>query len=109
MKALKLYSENIDPALRTDTKEIMHWLDKYNRKFEDSFYIVGLYLNDLLIGFSEIAYFLKEKLVIVDYLVIDKAFRKNNTFYQFIIEIEDFIRDENLEFNYIVAECRLLL
>lgn len=104
VKALKLYSENIDPALRTDTKEIMHWLDKYNKKFEDSFYIVGLYLNDLLIGFSEIAYFLKEKLVIVDYLVIDKAFRKNNTFYQFIVEIEDFIRDENLEFNYIVAE-----
>jgi hypothetical protein len=104
IKALNLYSQNIEPALRTDSREIMYWVDRYNKKFEDSFYILGFYLNDVLIGFSELAYFIKEKTLIVDYLVIDKKFRKNNTFYEFIQKIEEFLNSKNFIIDYIVAE-----
>ena len=104
VKALKLYSQNIEPALRTDAKEIMHWLDKYNKAYEDSFFILGFYLNGELIGFSEMAHFVEEKVVIVDYLVIDKPFRKNNTFYEFVEKIGELLSEENLQYNYIVAE-----
>ena len=104
VKALELYSHNIEPALRTATKEIMYWVDRYNKRFEDSFFLLGLYLNDVLIGFSELAYFLQEKTVIVDYVIIDKPFRKLGAFYQFVHEIEEFLQESGIIFDYVVAE-----
>ncbi|QXV63718.1 hypothetical protein INP83_11420 [Mucilaginibacter sp. 21P] len=104
LNALKLYVDYTEPALRTDTKEIMHCLDHWNQDFDDKFYVVGLFLNDKLIGFCEFAYFQVEKLIIVDYLVIHESYRRNNTFYQFIDELRNLISKLRLEFNYIVAE-----
>lgn len=103
-KALSLYSQNIEPALRTDSREILYWVDRYNKKFDDSFYILGLYLNEVLIGFSELAYFIKEKVVIVDYIVIEKQFRRNNTFYEFSQKIEEFLNDKDTVVDYVVVE-----
>lgn len=102
--ALKLYVEYTEPAVRTDTKEILHCLDTWNDSFEDKFYVLGFYLNNTLIGFTELAYFAQEKFIIVDYLVIHKNYRKNNTFYQFVDDITLFLSQEGLEYNYIVAE-----
>lgn len=102
--ALKLYVDYTEPALRTDTKEILHCIDNWNTLFDDKFYVLGLYLNRELIGFAELAYFEQEKFIIVDYLVIHKNYRKNNTFYQFVDDITRFLSNENLEYNYIVAE-----
>lgn len=104
LNALKLYAKYTEPAFRTDTKEIMHCLDTWNKDFEDSFYVFGFYLNNILIGFSELAYFVDEKFVIVDYIVIHENHRGNNTFYQFINDIKDFLHKEGIEYNYIVAE-----
>jgi hypothetical protein len=102
--ALKLYTDNTEPAYRTDTKEIMHCLDNWNKDFEDPFFVIAFYYNNVLIGFSELAYFLQEKFVIVDYLVIDKDFRGMHTLSQFLNDIKNFLREENVEYNYIVAE-----
>jgi len=102
--ALRLYIKYTEPAVRTDTKEIIHCLDNWNNEFEDTFFVFGLYLNNTIVGFSELAYFVKEKFIIVDYLVIDEKFRKNNTFYQFLEEIQAYLAKENVEYNYIVAE-----
>jgi hypothetical protein len=103
-EALKLYSENIESVYRTDTNEIIFWTDNFKKRFGDSFFILGLYLNDVLIGFSELAYFQEEKIVMIDYIVIDKPYRKNSSFYQFSDKILTFLSDENIEFNYIVCE-----
>lgn len=102
--ALKLYTENTEPAFRTDTKEIMHCLDNWNQDFDDPFFVVGFYFNNVLIGFSELAYFKQEKFVIVDYVVISKGFRGTHTFFQFLHDIKQFLNDESIEYNYIVAE-----
>lgn len=104
LKALKLYTEYTEPALRTDTKEIMYCIDFWNENFDDPFYVLGFYYNELLIGFCELAYFTKEKFVIVDYLVIQENYRKNNTFYQFVEEIRTFLENQNIQYSYIVAE-----
>jgi hypothetical protein len=103
-KALKLYSENIEPEYRTDTSEILFWTDNFEKQFGDSFLILGLYLNDVLIGFSEVAVFKEEKLVEVDYIVIDPRYRKNNAFYQFLDQITSFLADENYVFDYVICE-----
>lgn len=103
-KALKLYSDNIEPEYRTDTNEIIFWTDHFQERFGDSFFILGFYLNGLLIGFSELAYFKEEKLVEIDYLIIDRRYRKNNAFYQFVDQISGFLSEENLVYDYIICE-----
>src|SRR5437868_7979044 len=103
-RALNIYSQNIDPLIRTDTREIIYWLDNYNKQFKDQFYLVALYLNDLIIGYAQFAYFKEEKIVFIDYLAIEKNSRKNNTFYEFIEKIKEFFIDEEIEYNFIVTE-----
>jgi hypothetical protein len=102
--ALKLYVDYTEPALRTDSKEIMYCIDHWNDLYEDPFYVLGFYLNNQIIGFTELAFFRMEKLVIVDYMVIHEAYRKNNTFYQFLEDIRQFLRSQQIEFNYIIGE-----
>lgn len=102
--ALRLYSRNIDPSLKTDTREIIHWLDYCNKRYEDPFYILGFYQDRNLIGFAEVAYFKREQFVIVDYIVIDGPFRGNDTFYVFMQKIREFLISKDLAVNYVVAE-----
>jgi hypothetical protein len=103
-KALKLYSDNIEPEYRTDTNEIIYWVDKFEKRFGDSFYVLGLYLNGALIGYTQMAYFKEEKFVEMDYLVIEKTHRKNNAFSEFVNQIADFLSEENIVFDYIICE-----
>jgi hypothetical protein len=82
----------------------MYCIDNWNRSFDDNFFVLGLYLNGVVIGFSEMAYFVKERFVIVDYIVVNKNFRGNHTFFQFISDIQNFLSSKSIEYNYIVAE-----
>lgn len=104
IQALRLYAENIEPSYRTDTNELLYWIDNFKKRFNDAFYIVGLYMNGTLIGYAQMAYFVEEKFVEVDYLVIDKAYRKNNSFYEFVDKIAEFIAEEQIVYDYIICE-----
>ncbi len=103
-RALRIYFQNVDPLIRTATDEIIHWLDRYNEKFQDRFYIVALYLNDIMIGYGQFTYFKEERIVFIDYMAIEKNSRKNNTFYEFVEKIKNFFIEEDVEYNYIVTE-----
>lgn len=102
--AIFLYSTNIDPLQRTDSNEILFWLDNYNKRFKDKFYILGLYLDNTLIGYAQLAYFFNEKILFVDYIVLDSNYRKNNTFFEFVEQIRRFSYSNSMEFNFIVGE-----
>ncbi len=103
-KALHVYSKGVDPFQRTDTREIIYWLDHYNVKFTDQFFILALYLNDELIGYTQLVHLNEERIIIADYIIIDENFRGNNTFYQFIEEIKNFFNKEEISFYYFIAE-----
>lgn len=102
--ALKLYSENIEPAYRTDTNEIIYWIDNFDKKSSDRFFVLGLYLNEVIIGYTQFAYFLTEKFIEVDYLVIHKDYRKNNAFYEFLDKIAYFLTEQGIIYDYILCE-----
>jgi hypothetical protein len=63
-----------------------------------------LYLNDQVIGYAQFAYFVEEKIIFVDYIVISKHQRKNNTFYEFVEEIREFLQKQDIEYDFILAE-----
>ncbi len=103
-KALIIYSKNIEPFLRTDTREIIHWIDEYPLQHDDTFIVFGLYLNSIIVGYAQLAYFKEERLIFVDYIVIEEEYRKNNTFYVFLDEIKEFLTNEKFEFDFVLAE-----
>ena len=104
LKSMKIYSDYFDPKSMTDINEISLWLDTNYTKFNDRFYCLGLIINNQVIGYAQFAYFRDERLIFVDYIVIDEKYRRNDTFYIFVYKIKDFIQDEHLMFNYIIAE-----
>lgn len=102
IKGLNIYSTNIETTIRTSTNEIIYWVDNYNEKFQDSFFTFGLYQNKTLVGFTQVAHFKEECMLVIDYMVIDEPFRGNNTFYEFVSLIRKYFRD--FEINFTVAE-----
>lgn len=108
LRALKIYLENTDHNIITSTNEITYGLDFYNSKFSDlDFTALGLYLNKILIGYCQLVYFKEEKLVFIDYLVIDKSYRRNNTFYEFIEKIKEYFDAKDFHPFYIIVEVSL--
>ena len=104
IESLIIYSDNIEPQLRTDSNHILYWIDNYSKHFEDSFYVLNFYLNNEIIGYSQLTHFVNEKIVFVDYIVLDPSYRKNNTFYEFLEHIRYFLSRYVITYDYIFAE-----
>jgi hypothetical protein len=99
-----LYVRNTAPAIRTDTNEITFWLDNCPKSFEGQFYVFGFYVGRQLVGYAEAAYFPREYLFALDYVVIDEAYRRNNIFFEFVDHLRRFLERTHPEFRYVVAE-----
>lgn len=102
--ALLVYVRNTPANIRTDTNEIAHWLDKFSKEFNNDFYVFGFYLNRELVGYAEAAYFREERLIVIDYITIDEAYRRNNVFYEFVDQLKRFLEETHREYRYGVAE-----
>lgn len=106
--AIDVYVRNVAPRVKTDTREIAYWLEHFNERNTDHLYVFGFLMDGVPIGFAMAAYFGKDELFIVDYIVIEKHSRKNNTFYEFVDHITGYLEAEQPEYRYCVAEvCRL--
>lgn len=102
--ALLVYVRNTPANIRTDTNEIVYWIDKFSEKFGDDFYVFGFYQNRRLVGYAEAAYFREEQLIALDYITIDEAYRRNNVFYEFVDHLRQYLEDAHPEYRYGVAE-----
>ena len=102
--ALHIYSNNIPSELRTSTNEIITWFNDYNKEFSDKLMLFGLYEENKLIGFSQQIFFKKENFIVIDYMVIDEAYRGNHTFHMFIALLEKFYKEYKYEYDFIITE-----
>src|SRR5262249_34122452 len=68
------------------------------------FYVFGFYRNRQLVGYAEAAYFREERLIALDYIVIDEAHRRNNVFYEFVDHLRRYLQDAHPEYRYAYAE-----
>jgi hypothetical protein len=108
LRALSIYSSNTAPALKTNTNEIIYWLDNIHLfKEERQFHVLGLYKNDNVIGYAQFMYIKNKRIIIIDYMAIEKSERRFGTFYQFIDLIKDYI-ETRLDFDYILTEIGYL-
>lgn len=106
--ALKIYTDSIGNSSQTSTNEIAYCLDNYNAQFLDSkFVVAGFYQNRQLAGYCQFIYMIREKLMIIDYLVIDEKFRGLNTFYSFIEKIKEFVLANDMQVTFLMGEINI--
>jgi len=102
---IRLYNDNINPAIKTSPNEIQYWLDNFDKRpTDDTFWILALYMNNVPIGFSQMIHFFAKKVLFIDYCVIAPNFR-GRTFSEFIYLIRDFFIDKEIEINFYITEA----
>lgn len=102
--ALLLYVRNTSPPIRTDSNEIAYWLENFATSFGDEFYVFGFFRDNELVGYAQGAYFHAERLLVLDYLVIEEAQRKNNVFFEFVDHLKRFLETAHPEYRYAIVE-----
>lgn len=106
--AMRIYTQSVEYIQKTSTNEIKYWIDHY-KKFSlgDLFFFV-LLSNDTVIGYAELAYVNESRMLLIDYITIDKQYNSNSAFYSFYWLIIDYINKQGLDYDFIIKEilCR---
>ncbi|MHA7965228.1 hypothetical protein ACX93W_13875 [Paenibacillus sp. CAU 1782] len=94
IKALKIYEEQTPVEIRTNSNEISYWIDNGKENEDFTFMVFAVYLDNTVIGFSETAYFSKNRLVLFDYITFSKDFRVNAVFFPVFSLIKNYITEK---------------
>ena len=104
VKALQIYMEETPKEIRTNSNEITYWLDKKNIDKSFEMLIFVLYLDNNLVGFSQITYVKSQQIVILDYISLKSPYRVNSVFLIFLSMIQNFLITSGIQITYFIAE-----
>jgi hypothetical protein len=104
VKALQIYDSHTHPRVKTDSREIAHWLDNNNDRTEGRFYVCGLYLGIELVGYAQFIYLAANRLIHFDYFIIEPNQRTAGAFYTFADQMRIFFDRERFEWDFVTAE-----
>jgi len=102
--ALNIYNIETDVHIYTNSNDIAYWMEHCKDYQPDELFFVGFYINNRIAGFAQFVYISEEEIIFIDYMVISKHRRGNNSFYEFVSQLKDFIERSNIHFNYVVVE-----
>jgi hypothetical protein len=103
-EALLVYIRNTAADIRTDPEEITYWIDHFAEKFGDEFYVFGFYCDGMVIGYAEAAYFVAERLIALDYIVVNEPDREPDVFLTFMRYLKNYLESAHQNYRYGVAE-----
>jgi len=100
-QAIRIYNDTTPVEIKTNTNEIVHWLNK-----EGCFKIMVfvLYLDEEVIGFSMISYIVAKKIVIIDYLALKSQYRINSVFFSYIGLLQNYLQKSTIDVSYYITE-----
>lgn len=103
-EAMRIYTQSVEYIQKTNTSEIKYWIE-HCKKFPlgDLFFFV-LLSNDNVIGYAELAYIEKSRILLTDYITIDRQYNSNSAFYSFYWLIIDYINKQGLDYDFITKE-----
>ena len=106
--ALKIYCSSTPHDQKTNSSEIVYWVDNQKKFRIRELFFFGLKANGVVVGYAELAYVKKERILIIDYINLDPNYRSNNNFYAFYALIINYINNESIDYDYITKEilCR---
>ncbi|HEX2839365.1 MAG TPA: hypothetical protein VHN77_14705 [Phycisphaerales bacterium] len=102
--AIGLYITNIGPSACTDSNDIVAWLERTYREYGDELCVLGFYVNRQLIGYSQCVLFRRERVLFFDYLVLHKEYRRQGEYFQFVERLQEWVDEQQFEFDFVVAE-----
>jgi hypothetical protein len=103
--AISLYAMYTPPALRTDTNEIGHWLNHYNKSFDDRFHALAFFVNGSVAGYCQLVHLREPSMIVIDYITIDERYRGGyNVFFEFAEHVKAFVRKNYPDHRYIAVE-----
>ena len=102
--AMRIYTQSIEHIQKTNTSEIKHWVDHCKKFPLGNLLFFVLLSNDVVIGYAELAYIKSRRIVIIDYITIDKQYNTNGAFYSFYWLIIDHINRLGLDYDFITKE-----
>lgn len=104
LKALQIYIEETPKEIRTNTNEISYWLEKKKTSKSFEIMVFVLFLDDVLIGFSQLTYIKSQQIVIWDYISLKSPYRENSVFLVFLNMMQNYLAATNKEITYYLAE-----
>lgn len=104
LRALQIYVEETPKEIRTNTNEISYWLDKKKTTKSFEIMVFVLFLDDILVGFSQVTYIKSQQIVIWDYISLKPPYRKNSVFLIFLSMMQNYLVATNKEVTYYLAE-----
>lgn len=103
IKALKIYNDTIPVETKTDTNEIVSFVDK-NKSGSREMFFFGLYYNNEIIGYIESAYLQETKVIMIDYITLKTEFNLNGIFYPLFSLFQQFFSENLIDYDYIITE-----
>ena len=106
--ALKIYRSSTPHEQKTNSSEIVSWVDNQREFRIGELFFFGLKANGVVVGYAELAYVKNERVLIIDYINLDQNYRSNSNFYTFYALIINYINNESIDYDYITKEilCR---
>jgi hypothetical protein len=102
LKYIAVYSANISPENRTDTNELISFLE---HPFEDRRLLYfGLKYDQQHCGFAIAMYYPEDAILIVDHLAIDPSVRGKGAFFEFVYLISDYLESRRIVPDYTLVE-----
>src|ERR1700722_7936510 len=108
VRALDIYNRSVHHQAKTDTRDIVHWIENGASHPHAKLFFCGLFEGIEVIGYLQFAYFPAERLIHVDYFVIDEDRRSRGRFFLFAEQFVAFLNKEHFGFNLITAEISLV-
>lgn len=102
-RALKIYNDTTPVSIRTNTNEISYWIKNSDSSSKFKIMVFCLYLNNSIIGMAMVSHV--KKMLIIDYIAIKEAYRKNSTiFFTYINLINNYLNESGIDIDYYITE-----
>lgn len=103
-EAIKIYNETTPPDIKTNTNEIMYWLNKNDSNSNFEVMVFALVIDDKIVGFSMMSYLKQSKIIVIEYLALIEAYRVNVVFFSFMNLMKNYLSATNYDVRYFVVE-----
>lgn len=108
MDALRIYRSSTPHEQKTNSSEIIYWVDHQNSFGPGELFFFGLKANGVVVGYAELSYVKEERILIIDYINLEQNYKSNSHFYAFYTLIINYVNNESIDYDYITKEvlCR---
>lgn len=99
IESLKIYDLVTPVDIKTDPNDLSLWVEKNSQTFKT--YIFKLFCNDNLIGLAMTTYLINTKIMLLEYIAVEKSYKKNIVYLSCINLLgQYFNQEESYSINY---------